>query len=145
MTIKEFAQEKNVLDSTVRAWCDKHLIRGAKLDEKTGQYDIPSSAKVPYTQNRAYKGDKIYISIVRAIMNEFDVCAKLYKIHEDEFEGYIDDLVETGIIAKYIAKDTGIEYYRQTLKSSEFSKLPINKIKAFLIEAKKIVSVNLSK
>ena len=91
MTIKEFAQEKNVLDSTVRAWCDKNLIRGAKLDE---------------------------------------------------FEGYIDDLVEAGIIAKYIAKDTGIEYYRQTLKSSEFSKLPINKIKAFLIEAKKIVSVN---
>ena len=87
MTIKEFAQEKNVLDSTVRAWCDKHLIRGAKLNEKTGQYDIPSSAKVPYTQNRAYKGDKIYISIVRAIMNEFDVCAKLYKIHEDEFGG----------------------------------------------------------
>ena len=29
-------------------------------------------------------------------MNEFDVCAKLYKIHEDEFEGYIDDLVEAG-------------------------------------------------
>lgn len=45
-------------------------------------------------------------------MNEFDVCVQLYRIHEDEFEGYIDDLVEAGIIAKYIAKDTGIEYYR---------------------------------
>ena len=78
-------------------------------------------------------------------MNEFDVCVQLYRIHEDEFEGYIDDLVEADIIAKYIAKDTGIEYYRQTLKSSEFSKLPVNKIKAFLLEAKKIIRVNLSK
>ena len=101
--------------------------------------------KIELTIDSYNKGDKIYISIVRAIMNEFDVCVQLYRIHEDEFEGYIDDLVEAGIIAKYIAKDTGIEYYRQTLKSSEFSKLPVNKIKAFLLEAKKIISVNLSK
>ena len=144
MTIKEFALKKNVLESTVRGWCEKNLIRGAKIDEKTGEYDIPSSAKVPYTKNRAYKGDKIYISIVRATMEGFDACAALYKIHEDEFQGYIKDLVKADIIAEYIAKDTGILYYRQTLKSSEFSKLPFNKVKAALMEAKKIVSINIS-
>lgn len=35
MTIKEFALKKNVLESTVRGWCEKKLIRGAKIDEKT--------------------------------------------------------------------------------------------------------------
>ena len=70
MTIKEFALKKNVLESTVRGWCEKNLIRGAKIDEKTGEYDIPSSAKVPYTKNRAYKGDKIYISI-RVFFTDF--------------------------------------------------------------------------
>lgn len=145
MTIKEFALEKSVLESTVRGWCEKKLIRGIKFDEKTGEYDIPSSAKVPYYNNRAYKGDKIYISIVRATMKGFDVCAALYKIHEDEFQGYIKDLLEAEIIAEYTARDTGVLYYRQTLKSSEFEKLPMNRVKAFLNEAKKIVSINLSK
>ena len=45
MTIKEFALKKNVLESTVRGWCGKNWIRGAKLDEKTGEYDIPSSGR----------------------------------------------------------------------------------------------------
>lgn len=31
MTIKEFALEKNVLESTVRGWCEKKLIRGIRI------------------------------------------------------------------------------------------------------------------
>jgi hypothetical protein len=59
-----------------------------------------------------------------------------------EFEKYIGELKECGLISSYIS-ETGIEYYCRTLKSSDFSKLRKNRVIAVLRELKPNVNVNL--
>ena len=114
----------------MQRWCEEALIRGLTQDAN-GEYVIPSSVKEPYTSNRS-KGDAIYTSIVKATMNGFDVCARLYKLEEVEFDKYVDELLSAGVIGTYVSQDTGIQYFCHTLKSSEFSKLGKNKIMRFL-------------
>ncbi len=136
MNTFDAAYNFGVKEETVREWCRRKYIRGVKIDPQTGEYIIPDSAKRPYTQKGSPKGDAIYTSIVKAVMNEMDVCAELYNMDPAEFHGYINELISVGIIDTYNASDTGIRYYRQTLKSSEFSKLPKNKVSKFLLGLK---------
>lgn len=133
MTIEEVATLTNRRKETVKGWCDKKYIRGIEKDSETGEYIIPSSFKRPYTERATnLTGDGIYISIVKAILKDCDICAELYDLNEGEFNAYINDLLAAGIISTYEDTDTGITYFRKTLKSTEFSKLPRNKIKNFL-------------
>lgn len=134
MTISEAAIEFEVTEQTVKGWCKKKYIRGVSQDPDTGDYIIPASAKKPYTVNGSPKGDGIYTSIVKAVIDGQDVCAELYKMDPAEFDKYIDQLKEVGVIDTYISADTGIEYYCQTLKSEEFSKFTKNKVRKFLLE-----------
>ncbi len=133
MTIEEVAELTRRSSETVKGWCDKKYIRGLEIDSETGEYIIPCSFKRPYTE-RAYNltKDGIYKSIVNGILKDCDVCAQLYNLNEGEFNAYIDDLMAAGVISTYVDTDTGITYYRKTLKSTEFSKFSKNKIINFI-------------
>lgn len=144
MTPAEFARKLGKSERAVLEWCEKGYIRGVQEDEATREYILPSSAKEPYTKARAKKGASIYTSIVKGVMRDLDVSAALYGMDENLFDGYIRDLLDAGIIGKYTAKDTGITYYRQTLKSDEFSKLPKNKVVNFLKQWKPDILLNMS-
>ena len=141
MTISETANIFGVNEDTVLDWCQKNLIRGLRLND-ANEYVIPSSVKRPYTGSRS-KGDAIYTSIVKAILNGFDVTASLYNLSETEFEVYVSQLKEAGIIGSYVDEETKIEYFCRTLKSSDFSKLRKNRVKAFLKAAKPNVNISL--
>ena len=144
MTISEAACKFDVTEQTVKGWCKKNYIRGARQDPDTGDYIIPSSAKRPYTINGSPKGDGIYTSIVKAVLNDMDVCAALYDMDSAEFDKYIDQLKAFGVIDTYISADTGIEYYCRTLESSKFSKFPKNKVRKLISEfAKAGFNVNI--
>ncbi len=131
MSPQEVAEKFGVTTETVIGWCNKNYIRGLKKDTSTGAYVIPSSVREPYTATRS-DGDAIYTSIVKATMKNFDVCAELYGLDPAQFDNYINQLMQAGVIDTYIAQDTGIIYYSQTLSSSDFAKLPKNKVKRFL-------------
>lgn len=141
MTIKEVANKFDVKESTVVNWCTKRFIRGVKQDS-TGTFVIPESVKKPYTKNRS-KGDAIYTSIVKGTLKGFDVTASLYGLSDAEFEKYIQQLTDAGVIDSYIDELSGIEYLCRTLKSSEFAKLPRNIIIAFLENVKPDVKINI--
>lgn len=144
MTPAEFAQKIGKSERTVLEWCQKGYIRGTQRDETTGQYTLPSTAKEPYTKARAKKGASIYTSIVKGVMKDLDVTAALYEMDETLFGGYVQDLIDADIIKEYTAKDTGLTYYRQTLTSSQFSKLPKNQVINFLKQWKPDILVNMS-
>lgn len=141
MTTKEVAEKFNVTEITVYDWCKKGYIRGLRK-AADGSYDIPKSIKQPYTQNRS-KGDAIYTSIVKATMSGFDVCAAIYDINDAEFNKYIEQLKEVKVIDTYVDSNTNIEYFCQTLDSSDFSKLSKNRVKKFLSAIKPNGSINI--
>ena len=140
MTIKEVAAKYHFQEITVLDWCKKGYIRGLKKSPD-GSYILPISVKPPYTKCRS-KGDAIYTSIVKGVINGFDVCAALYGIDEAEFNAYIDELKSIGVLDSYLDSRTGIEYYRHTLKSTEFSKLKTNKIKKHIAAIKLNINLN---
>ena len=140
MTIKETATIFDVKESTVKDWCNKNYIRGLQKDAD-GNYIIPKSIKRPYTRSRS-KGNAIYTSIVKATLKNLDVCPELYKMNRAEFEKYIEQLKAVGVIDTYVDSETEIEYFCHTLSSSDFSKLPSNKIKAFFNSIKPDGNIN---
>lgn len=141
MNIKEVASKFNVAESTVEGWCTKRLIRGVKQDSM-GDFVIPESVKRPYTKNRS-KGDAVYTSIVKGTLKGLDVTASLYGLSDAEFEKYIRQLTDAKVIDSYIDELSGVEYLCRTLKSSEFSKLPRNKVIAFLDSVKPDIKINI--
>ncbi len=142
MTVKEVAIKFGVTEQTVKEWCKNHYIRGVEIEPDTGEYIIPASVKRPYTRKGTPKGDAIYTSIVKATLYGLDVCAELYNMDPAEFDKYINELKNAGVIDTYISKGTGIEYFCKTLESSNFSKLPKNKIKNDFASMKPDIKVN---
>lgn len=69
-----------------------------KLDNE--EYYISEYSKPPYTSARARNCTSIYISIVKECEKRKSVCAKLYGLNEDEFNIYIEQLVDKNIIEK---------------------------------------------
>ena len=90
---------------TVIKWILENLIPGADL---VSDY-VPDSARPPYTKARAKNVNSIYYSIVDASRKRYHVLPKIYKICEDEFNGYIDRLVNANLIEIRITDN--ITYY----------------------------------
>lgn len=111
MTIETFAEYHNVKDKTVKDWIKKELIPGAILEKNY----IPDSARVPYTKARAQNARAIYVSIVKGSSNLKHVLPKLYKICDDEFDGYVDRLEGAGFIQRRVSD--GITYYDATIEA----------------------------
>ena len=116
MTIDEFAQNIRKKRGLIVDWIEKGLIPGADIERDY----IPDSAREPYTKCRAKKANSIYASIVKASNERKHVVPSLYGICDEEFNGYIDRLVEAELIVK--RECDGIIYYDATMKSKENNK-----------------------
>lgn len=131
MTISAFAEKHKTKKETVLGWIEKGYIPGANLEKDF----IPDSAKKPYTRARAQakNSDSIYYSIVNATRNLFHVMPALYGLCEDEFNGYIDRLVEAGCLVKRITD--GVTYYDATFQAKYYKKSELLKALAPAIKA----------
>lgn len=117
MTIKEFAERNKIKKKeTVIKWITDGLIPGANLCEDF----VPNSARIPYTKARAKNSKAIYVSIVKATEKRYHVTADIYNLSEDEFNGYINRLIEAGLIAERVTD--GIRYYDLPLPDKSYTK-----------------------
>ncbi len=117
MTIDTFMSNYGMrTKNTVVKWILDGLIPCANLDQDY----VPDSARPPYTKARAKNTNSIYCSIVNASIKRCHVLPKIYKICEDEFNGYINRLVEANLISIRISDD--ITYYDATPTASRYNK-----------------------
>ncbi len=106
MTIEKFCEINSIRNKQkVKKWIQDGLIPGANLSKNY----IPDSARIPYTNTRARTATSICKSIVHASEKRYHVLPQLFKISNDEFQGYIDCLVHEKLIAKRITDN--ITYY----------------------------------
>lgn len=106
MTIEEYTIKYRVKKKeTVINWILEGYVPGSDLATNY----IPNSARQPYTKARARNANSIYYSIVKATKNLYHVTAEIYKLCEDEFNGYINRLVEANLIVVRVTD--GVTYY----------------------------------
>ena len=97
---------------------DKRYIPGASYNESTGEFNIPEHALPPYTQAKA-RGDKIYGSIIYAVLNNKRPIPEKYGISDNEFYSvYVDYLVKRNLLATFV--EDGVTYFRSTPESKKF-------------------------
>ena len=109
MTIQEFSDRNWKQISTVKKWIKKGWIPGASIEKNY----VPDSARVPYTAARAKKPKAVYASMVKACLAQQHIMPELYHISQEEFDGYVCELVNKGLLRKRITD--GIIYYDATL------------------------------
>ena len=123
MTIEEFMINYNIKNKKkILNWISEDLIPGANIKNNY----VPNSARPPYTKARAKNSQAIYHSIVLASSRRYHVLPKIYRICEDEFNGYIKRLVEANLISVRVTDD--ITYYDATMDIERISKYRILKI-----------------
>ena len=105
MTIEEFAKNTGKKESLVIEWIRKGLIPNASVDNNY----IPDSARLPYTKARAKTSTARYVSMIRATENFYHILPKLYGICKDEFDAYIERLVEAKLIVRRVTDN--VKYY----------------------------------
>lgn len=107
--------------STVEKWINDELIPNASIENDY----IPNSARVPYTKARAKKAESIYCSILKACRERKHVLPKIYKMSSEEFNQYINQLENAGLINRRI--EDGVEYYDISLYALKLKEEEINK------------------
>lgn len=127
MDIETFVINNHCKRKTVIKWIKEGFIPGGNLEKDY----IPDSARVPYTGARAKNTDAIYFSMVKASRNRKHILPSLYHLCEEEFNAYVDRLVQAGLIEK--RRTDGIVYYDATLKA-------IDANKQFILSALKAIS-----
>ena len=115
MNIDKFAFNNRIKRKTVEDWIKKGLIPNADLEKNF----VPDSARPPFTKARAKNVNSIYVSMVRASFERKHILPILYKICEDEFNGYIERLVLAGCIEKRVSD--GVTYYDATIQSKDIN------------------------
>lgn len=118
MTILEFQKRCKKNTKTILNWLEKGYIPGVKQDSETGEWIIPSHARPPYTGTRAKTAQSIYVSIVEASNKRCHVFPELYHVDPSEFNHYIDELINAGLICSRTVE--GVTYYDATLKTQEY-------------------------
>ncbi len=122
MTIKEFMKNNGLKHrSTVEKWINDELIPNASIENDY----IPNSARIPYTKARAKKAESIYRSILKACRERKHVLPKIYKMSLEEFNQYINQLENVGLISRRI--EDGVEYYDISLYALKLKEEEINK------------------
>ena len=106
MTIEAYMNKYHQSKKTVNLWISNGYIPGANLE---ADY-IPDSARMPYTAARAKTANGIYKSIINASKSLKHVVPELYKIHKDEFDGYIRRLSQSGYIERIFNYKYPYEY-----------------------------------
>lgn len=108
-----------VTDTTFSDWVEKGYLPGVVPTEDGTDWYIPERTWRPYTDARATDVNAIYTSIVKGCLLQRRPIAEIYKCSQQEFDIYIDELVQADLIR--IEIDGGINYYYATLKSEEYA------------------------
>ena len=117
MTIEVFMDNYGIKKKeTVISWIKKGYILGADFSANK----VPDSARPPYTKARAKKVDAIYLSIVEATRRRLHVLPQIYKICPDEFNNYITQLENAGLIVRRVSD--GITYYDLAVSATRLNK-----------------------
>lgn len=132
MTINEFQNRCKVSRKTILKWLELGYIPGAIHNSETDQWGIPPHARPPYTKARAKTAQSICASIVDASNSRRHVFPALYHLDSSEFEGYINTLVEAGLIYRRMVD--GITYYDVTLKGQEYAAQSKDKLRKLIGE-----------
>lgn len=111
MTIEEFAKKKNKSLETVLLWIYQGKIPLASVDNDF----IPDSARIPCPKSSAKSSGAILCSIVKASSKLMHVCANTYNICEDEFNGYVDQLIKAGLLVKRVSDN--VSYLDATIEA----------------------------
>ncbi len=117
MTIKEFAENCNVTEKTVKSWIENGYITASPPNE-SGERFIAEYMRAPYTEAKAKKQDAIYKSILNGLNMRKNVFPKLYGISKEDFESIIRDLQNNGLINEKCID--GYTYYDITFKGIEY-------------------------
>ena len=110
MTIEKFSLDNKVKRRTVVMWINNGYIPNADLEKNY----IPNSARPPYTKARAKNANAIYVSMVKAAYYKKHIFPALYKICDEEFNGYVEELIRCGLLRK--RKTDGVTYYDATAR-----------------------------
>lgn len=130
MSIEDFYKRNNGKYSInlIKKWLNKGYIRGAYIDSKESVWYIPEQAMPPYTKNgKPHEYTSIYKSIIKGVMQNFDVFGKLYNIPDFRFNIYIEQLKKGGYIDTF--ESEGVIYCISTPKSEKFLQLRNSKIR----------------
>lgn len=131
MTVDAFRERCGASTKTVKAWIENGYVPGANWD---ADY-VPDSARPPFTEARAKSQypNSVFTSIVKAALKRKHVLPELYGMCQDEFDGYVNQLVEAGLIRIRITDD--ITYYDPTLQAERQSKSEIKQLIKECVEA----------
>lgn len=133
MTLENFMENYGLKNKkTVVDWISKGYIPGANLEKNY----VPDSARPPYTRARAKNAESIYMSIVDASYKRRQVFPALYRLCDEEFESYIENLVKAGLIIKRITD--GVIYYDAAVQVENLKR-------KFILEAVKAVPNGIDK
>lgn len=133
MTLENFMENYGLKNKkTVVDWISKGYIPGANLEKNY----VPDSARPPYTRARAKNAGSIYMSIVDASYKRRQVFPALYRLCDEEFESYIENLVQAGLIIKRITD--GVIYYDAAVQVENLKR-------KFILEAVKAVPNGIDK
>lgn len=114
MTLEKFMENYGLKNKrTIVDWISNGYLPGADLEKNY----VPDSARPPYTKARARNAGSIYTSIVVASYKRRHVFPSLYKLCDEEFESYIDELVKAGLIVRRTTG--GITYYDATVQAED--------------------------
>lgn len=124
MTVDAFRERCGTSTKTVKSWIENGYVPGANWD---ADY-VPDSARPPFTEARAKSkcSNSVFASIVKATLKRKHVLPELYGMCQEEFDGYINQLVEAGLIRIRITD--GITYYDPTLQAEQQSKSEIKQL-----------------
>lgn len=131
MNIDKFASNNGIKRKTIEKWIQNGLIPNADLEKNY----VPDSARQPFTKARAKNANAIYVSMVKASFERKHILPVLYKICEDEFNGYTERLVQAGCIKE--RESDGVTYYDATIQSKNIRK-------SFILKALKAISRGVS-
>jgi len=117
MQVAEFQNKYGVSKRTVNKWLKKGYIPGAVHHVENNCWEIPDSARCPYTEQRAKSRETINLSIIKAATKGKQVMPALYGISDDEFQLYINNLINANYI--YSFEEDNVIYYNATIQGEE--------------------------
>ena len=109
MTSLEFAQNHGVKLKTVKKWFFSGYLPGSRENKETGELEIPEDTLKPYNP-RAKEQKSIGRSIVKACSLQRSVFPSMYKISQQRFDQYIEQLIKDGYIEPYKTESGNTQY-----------------------------------
>jgi len=127
----EFIKLSGKKEKTVVSWIKSGLVNGASFTD--GVYIISDLARPPYMRASSKNSAAIRKGIVVGCKRRLSVNAKVFRIPEEEFQVYVNQL----IIEKLVEKRSidGTDYYYSTQKADGISEKKAYRIIKGLTEA----------